>query len=289
MNVGLATSSAYPSLTDDDRPLLDRLRRHGATADAVVWDDPSIAWASYDAVVLRSTWDYHLRGPEFEAWLGRLDTAGVTLWNPTSLVRWNMHKGYLRSLAARGIMVPPTEWVARGDARPLESVLRAHGWADAVVKPAISASATETWHTTPDIGADAARYARLVSDRDVLVQMAVPEIRSEGEWSLVFIGGAFSHATIKRPRPGDFRVQVEHGGTADPGRPPASVVNAGRVIADALQRPWLYARVDGVATGAGFMLMEVECIEPHLFLAHQDGAHERFAQALLRLMEEKER
>lgn len=246
-------------------------------------------WSRFDAVVLRSTWDYHLRIPEFEAWLAALDAARVPLWNPTSLVRWNMHKGYLRELAARGIRVPPTDWVTRGDARPLDAVLRAHGWSDAVVKPAVSASATETWHTTPDVQADAARYAGLVSRRDVLVQMAVPEIRSEGEWSLVFIGGAFSHATIKRPRPGDFRVQVEHGGTADPGRAPPAVVEAGRAIADALVQPWLYARVDGVATSAGFMLMEVECIEPHLFLAHQDGAHERFAQAVLRLMERQAR
>lgn len=289
MRIALATSSAYPSLTDDDRPLLGLLRRQGVTARAVVWDDPAIRWKSFDAVVLRSTWDYHLRVPQFAAWLAALDAAGVPLWNPTSLVRWNLHKAYLRALAEHGILVPPTEWVSRGDARSLDAVLRGRGWSDAVVKPAISASATETWHTTPDVDADGARYARLVSGQDLLVQMAVPEIRSEGEWSLVFIGGAFSHATIKRPRPGDFRVQVEHGGRADPGRPPAPIVDAGRVVAAALPQPWLYARVDGVATGAGFMLMEVECIEPHLFLAHRDGAHERFAQALLRLMEERKR
>ena len=289
MNIGFATSAAYPSLTDDDRPLLDLLRDRGATASAAVWDDPSIPWASFDAVVLRSTWDYHLRVGEFETWLHALDAAGVRLWNPTALVRWNMHKRYLRELGERGIQVPPTEWVSRGDPRPLASVLRGRGWSDAVVKPAISASATETWHTTPEVRADGARYARLVSERDVLVQLAVPEIRSAGEWSLVFIAGAFSHATVKRPRPGDFRVQVEHGGSVDPASAPAAVVDAGRAIADALERPWLYARVDGVATAGGFVLMEVECIEPHLFLAHAPGAHERFAQALLDLMDGKER
>lgn len=283
MNIGFATSRAYPSLTDDDRPLVALIRAVGHAATPVVWDDPSIEWAGLDAVVLRSTWDYHLRPAEFTAWLDLLDRLGVALWNPTSLVRWNMHKGYLRDLAARGILVPETTWYPRGQAPPIEVTLRERGWANAIVKPAISASATDTFMAAATSSDDSARFTALAARADVLVQELVPEVVTEGEWSLVFIGGTFSHATMKRPRPGDFRVQVELGGTAGPARAPADVVAAGERIAAEIPTPWLYARVDGVATPRGFMLMEVECIEPLLFLAHAPHAHQRFADALLRL------
>lgn len=283
MNIGLATSSAHPSLTDDDRPLLGLLRRHGVTGGAVVWDDPATRWSSFDAIVLRSTWDYHHQPARFGTWLDTLDRAGIPLWNPTALVRWNMHKRYLADLGRGGILIPETEWVERGDHRPLSGLLRRRGWRDAIVKPAISASATDTWRVSDDAGSEP-RYATLVGRADVLVQEIVPEIASDGEWSLVFVGGEYSHATVKRPRAGDFRVQVELGGTAVAATAPREVISAGARVARELPSPWLYARIDGVVTPRGFMLMEVECIEPHLFFSHDPDARDRFVSALLRLV-----
>lgn len=282
--IGLVTYAKQPVLTDDDRPLIGALAEIGLDAEPVQWDDASVDWRTYETLVLRSTWDYHLRVPEFEAWLATLDREAVSLWNPTSVVRWNMHKSYLRGLQQAGILIPGTRWLPRGGAVALESLLRAAAWTEAIVKPAVSASATKTSRVHIDNAADAGDFARLLEHADVLVQEVVPEVAHDGEWSLMFIGGAYSHATLKKPRPGDFRVQQELGGSADPATAPSTAVAAGERITSHIPGRWLYARIDGVMTSRGFMLMEVECIEPVLFFEQAPGSYERFAAGLNQLL-----
>ena len=275
--IGLVTYAKQPVLTDDDRPLIGALAEIDIDAEPVQWDDANVDWRAFQALVLRSAWDYHWRVPEFEGWLSRLDRERVPLWNPTSVVRWNMHKGYLRGLQQAGLLIPATRWLTKGTGIGLQTVLRDAGWREAIVKPAISASATKTSRVHAESESDAKLFARLLEEMDLLVQEVVPEIAREGEWSLMLIGGAFSHATLKKPRPGDFRVQQEHGGSADPATAPSTAVAAAERIAAHIPGRWLYARVDGVVTGRGFMLMEVECIEPVLFLEQAPGSYERFA------------
>lgn len=283
--IGLVTYGKYSRLTDDDRPLLGELAALGVAGAPVVWDDPSVDWTAFDALLLRSTWNYHLKPREFTAWLAELDDVGVPLWNPTAVVRWNMHKRYLRDLGQQGIGVPDTEWVARGDARPLPTILRERGWGDAIVKPAISASATDTWRVTGDGGAEEFRYRALVDRVDLLVQATVPEVATDGEWSLLYLGGTYSHAMLKRPRAGDFRVQAELGGTAEPATPAPDIIAAGDRIVSLIPGEWLFARVDGVRSRAGFLLMELECIEPLLFLSLAPGSARRLAEALVQRLE----
>ena len=278
--IGLVTYAKQPSLTDDDRPLIDALQQLDLAATPVCWDDETTNLAGFRALVLRSTWDYHRRVPEFERWLRRVEAAGIPLWNPAALVRWNMHKRYLRDLEDAGVLIPRTQWFSRGTAVVLRDVMDSEGWADAIVKPAISASATDTWRVTADDGEDAARFDSLLQRSDVLVQEVIPEVAQVGEWSLMFIGGVFSHATLKRPRAGDFRVQTELGGSAVPASASAESVATGAAILSHLPHPPLYTRIDGVVTARGFMLMEAECIEPVLFFEHAPGSHERFALAL---------
>lgn len=278
--IGLVTYAKQPSLTDDDRPLIDALQQLDLDAAPVRWDDETTNLAGFRALVLRSTWDYHRRVPDFERWLGRVEEAGIPLWNPAPLVRWNMHKRYLRDLEDAGVLIPRTQWFSRGTAVVLRDVMDSEGWTDAIVKPAISASATDTWRVTADDAEDATRFEALLQRSDVLVQEVIPEVAEVGEWSLMFIGGAFSHATLKRPRAGDFRVQTELGGSAVPASASAESVATGAAILSHLPHPPLYARIDGVVTPRGFMLMEAECIEPVLFFAHSPGSHERFALAL---------
>ena len=278
--IGLVTYSKHPDLTDDDRPLLRALAELGLEGAPVVWDKPDVRWSDYEALVLRSTWNYHTHPRKFTEWLLGLEARGVPLWNPVPLVRWNMHKRYLRELEAQGVLVPPTEWVARGDPRPLRTLLATRGWSDAIVKPAISASATDTWRTTGNVVEDDRRFGELAWRRDVLVQPTIPEVARDGEWSLMYIAGTFSHAMRKRPRAGDFRVQVEHGGSAMREEPAAAVVAAGDGIVAKIPGDWLYARVDGVVVPAGFMLMELELIEPVLFLSEREGAIQAFAQGI---------
>jgi len=278
--IGLVTCAKYPDLTDDDRPLLSALASLGLEAVPVVWDDPGVNWSRFKALVLRSVWDYHLRPMEFVAWLGLLESAGVPLWNSIATIRWNMHKRYLRELASRGVLVPRTEWMARADPRPLSAVLRHNDWPEAIVKPAISASATDTWRTSGDIVDDDRRHRELLERSDILAQEIIREVAVNGEWSLIFIDGGFSHATIKRPRTGDFRVQTELGGSAEPAQAPADVISAAAGITKHIPGAWLFARIDGVVTPRGFMLMEVECIEPLLFFQQQPSSLAQFARAL---------
>ena len=283
--IGLVTDAKHPVLTDDDRPLIGALAEIGLEAEPVQWDDAGVDWRTYETLVLRSTWDYHLRVAEFDQWMATLDREDVPLWNPTSIVRWNMHKGYLRGLQHAGIAIPSTRWLPKGHAVRLGSLLAATSWTEAIVKPAVSASATKTSRVHIDSADDADSFARLLEDADVLVQEIVPEIARDGEWSLMFIGGGYSHATIKKPRPGDFRVQQELGGSADPATAPSVVVAAAERVAGHIPGRWLYARIDGVVTERGFMLMEVECIEPVLFFEQAPGSYERFAAGLKALVD----
>jgi glutathione synthase/RimK-type ligase-like ATP-grasp enzyme len=280
--IGLVTYGKYPDLTDDDRPLLRALEAIGLDAAPVVWDKPGIGWPEYDTLVLRSTWNYHLKPREFTAWVGAVEARGARLWNSPAVVGWNMHKRYLRDLEKQGVAIPPTEWVARGDPRPLRTLLGERGWTDAIVKPAISASATDTWRTTGDVIEDDWKFSEVSRRRDVLVQPVLPEVAAAGEWSVMYVDGAFSHAMLKRPRAGDFRVQAEHGGTATRAEPPRALVGAADRIVACIPGDWLYARVDGVETARGFVLMELELIEPVLFLSESEGAVDRLATAIAR-------
>ena len=280
--IGLVTYAKAPTLTDDDRPLIADLARLGVEGRPVRWDDPAERWADYQALVLRSPWDYHVRVEEFRRWLAAIEAAGVALCNPLPVVRWNLHKGYLRGLEQRGVLIPPTRWIARGHATSLSAELREAGWSEAIVKPAISASATDTWRTTGNTDADEARYAQLVLHADVLLQPVIAQVAAVGEWSLMFIDGTFTHAVIKRPASGDFRVQTELGGSAALAHPPHALVVAAERILAMLPGACLYTRIDGVQTPDGFMLMEVEAVEPLLFFAFAPHARAAMARAIAR-------
>jgi len=279
--VALATYDAAPDLAPDDKLLAAALERVGIRSAAAVWSDRSIDWRSFDAVVIRSCWDYHRRHGEFVAWLDALDASRRPVWNPTPMVRWNSDKRYLIDLARRGIATVPTRIVERGSLVRVHEVAAAEGWTRFVVKPAVSASAHETHALTLPLGAeDRAAIERVAAHGDVLVQPFVDEVTTDGELSLIFFDGVFSHAAIKRSRRGDFRVQTEHGGTVAPvDVVPAIVAEAKRSL-DALDEMPLYARVDGVGDERSFRLMELELIEPNVFLAVADGSAGRFAAAI---------
>jgi hypothetical protein len=277
----LATCAERPELTRDDTLLARALQRRGVATVPRPWD-ATVDWGGFSAVVLRSTWDYHLRIDAFHSWLDRLDASRVPVLNPTRIVRWNSHKGYLRDLRDRGVPILPTLWLGRGEQRTLENVLDETGWSEAVVKPAVSASAHDTWRTSrARADQDQAAFDAQLLAGDVLVQELAPEIASEGEWSLVFFGPVWSHAVLKRPAPGDFRVQEELGGTPQSLVPPPALVGQAERILAGLPAMPAYARVDGVARGGRLLLMELELIEPALYLGTSAGAADRFADAVL--------
>jgi len=281
--VALATSEKFASLTDDDLLLLEPLERLGISAEPAVWSDPNFSWSGCDAVIIRSCWDYHLRLPEFVDWIARLERAGLRVWNPPRMLRWNADKNYLRDLEAKGIAIVPTFWpVKRVD---LREVLAARGWDRAVLKPRVSATAHQTLLISIEHAESAQPlFDELLHSPGVMVQQFMHAIQTRGEWSLIFFSGQFSHAVIKTPKAGDFRVQHDFGGAEVGARPPSHVLEAASQVVAALDDVPLYARVDGVESDGKFLLMELELIEPMLFLSMNADAPERFAAAVAEQM-----
>lgn len=277
------TCQPWPEISESDRLAQQALERRGAVVEARPWNVPHADWGGFDAVVLRSNWDYHFDPEGFLAWLDRLERAGARIWNPPDLVRWNVSKRYLLALQAAGVPTVATVILEDETHAGLEALMAEHGWSVAVMKPEISASAHDTRLVTDATMADAvAALASGTIRRPVLLQPFVEEIRTRGEWSLVFIDGALTHAVLKRPASGDFRVQPRLGGTAEALPAPDPVASAARAALAALPVGPLYARIDGVETAAGFLIMEVEVNEPGLFFPYAPAAAERFAEAILR-------
>lgn len=277
--IAFATSQALEYLTDSDRLAAIALKNLGARVTPAIWTDGSVNWKAFDKIVVRSPWDYFSHQERFLRWFDTLDRAGIPVENPTSILRWNLDKVYLREL---GVSVVPTEWVEQGGVLDLVGLLRRRGWDTAVIKPTISAGGHDTWVVTRDNVAEyQARMAPTLSRCGLMIQPFLDVIRSEGELSFLFFRKEFSHAVVKRPGTGDFRVQVEYGGSAEPIEPPAELVAQAERVVKAVKGELLYARVDGVAVNGEFRLMELEVLEPDLFLGHSPGAPERFARAVL--------
>lgn len=281
--IALVTSDQIPTLTESDRVLAHALAARGLVGEPVVWSDPGVRWGAYDVVLVRSPWDYFLRIDEFLGWVDRLEAEGVRLMNPPAVIRWNAHKRYLRELGERGAPVVPSVWLERGAGADLARAVSERGWERVVVKPAVSGGAHETWVAeAPFDGEVSARVAAMLARGDVLVQPFINEIARHGELSLLFMDGRFTHAVRKAAKPGDFRVQVEHGGTFEPADvSEAQVAAAARMLAMA-PGPTLYGRVDVVMRGAELLLMELEVLEPDLFFTVAPAAADVLAAAVAR-------
>jgi hypothetical protein len=287
--IALATYASLPDLASDEQPLVENLAALGVHARAAVWDDPSIAWNELDAVVVRSCWDYHLRYDDFFGWIDRVTRCGVPIWNPPATLRWNSRKTYLHDLSIGGVRTVPTLWLLPDNPRAatvsLATILADTGWERAVVKPIISASAHETWSVTleearEDAAAQNARLRALIARPGVMVQPFIREVESDGEWSLQFFGGVFSHAVRKRAALGDFRVTREWGGTHETVTPPPNVIAQAAHALRAAPGESVYARVDGVLIDGHLVVTELELLEPSLLLDADPEAPSRLARAI---------
>lgn len=287
--IAFATSSEFPSLTDDDCLAVKALGMHGLTVDPVLWDSRQLDWSSYAAVIIRSCWDYHHRPAEFNAWLGHLEDQGVSLWNPPELVRWNMDKTYLSDLQQQGVRVLPSVWLARGARVQLAHLMAEKGWEQVVVKPLISAGAKRTILIPRDDAlARQAEFAESLQQSSLIVQEFASEIQTQGEWSILFFDGQYSHAVLKQPQAEDFRVQDHFGGTVKAASPSAALIAQAAEILALLDADLLYARVDAIERNGSLYLMELELIEPYLYFEFHPQAPLRFADALLKHLAVKE-
>jgi len=274
----LATCAAWPEASTSDRELMAALRARGHEVAAAPWNAAFTPFEGALAVVVRSTWDYHLTPDAYDAWLGRLDPART--FNPPALIRWNLSKGHVLDLARRGAVVPRTrEAAAEPDA--VAAALDALGLHEAVIKPLVGASGTGVERVRRgDEAAAVARMRAATPSTRLLVQEFLPAI-AHGELAGVFFDGVFSHGLRRTPVPGEFRINSQYGGTMAAAELSAAVVEKMAAVLALLPERPLYARVDGVVDDDRFVVMEVEVNEPGLGLHLAPGAGERFAGALL--------
>ena len=270
MRVALVSCTELPR-PDGDLPLLSRaFAARGAHAEVVAWEDPSVRWESFDAALVRSTWNYVGRYREFHAWIDRADRA-TRLMNPRGALLWNLHKRYLAELAAAGIAVVPTELVLHGTEPDWAALFARFG--DLVVKPAVSAGSFATIRVRAGDIATARAHRAAHLERDLLVQPLLASVVAHGETNLVHLGGRFSHAIHKGARwDGDSE---QSRGLVDAAPDELALARAVLARVDAHGfGPLAYARVDTARGADGVpLLMELEIVEPSLFLpAAPDGA-----------------
>jgi len=244
-----------------------------------------VSLSAFDLVVLRSCWDYHLRGAEFTEWLQRTASSTAVL-NDVKTVLWNSNKFYLGELAAMGIEIAPTIFVNGNGPIASSAWQEIRNWKKCVVKPAVSASAHKTWLFDGEAVPDEGELKSKMEAQPFIIQQFIPHIETHGEISFIYIDGVYSHAVLKRPASGDFRVQKEHGGSAELLHPDSDLVDQANEIAVTVPqvRNSLYCRTDAVARNGKLVLMELELIEPELFLGLAEGAAERFAKAIVKRM-----
>ena len=266
-----------PDYEENWRPAFARkaaaLAAAGLAVEQRVWTDPGDL-TGFDLILPLFAWGYQRDVAVWYALLDRL--AGLPVVNPVPVLRWNSDKAYLAELGAKGVAVVPTVEVAALDDVSLAQARAALGVEEVVVKPAVSGGADGTHRVAPGapVPTDALGQRRLV-------QPLMPGILADGEYSLFFFGGAFSHAIVKRPASGDFRVQEQFGGreTRWDASEPARLLAAAALAA--APAPPVYARVDMVGDAAGVLhIMELELIEPSLFLHHAADKGAAFGRAV---------
>lgn len=197
-----------------------------------------------------------------------------------------MSKTYLRSLSEKGVLIAPTVWIEQGSEANLAAILSEQGWEKAIVKPEISATAFQTWLTSPiEASAQQSAFGELCERSGVILQSFVSEVESEGELSLIFFNKSYSHSVLKQAMRGDFRVQEAFGGMAREFTPRPAIIAEARKILALIAEPLLYARVDVVERDGRLVLMELELIEPSLSFRECPTAAERFADALITFLE----
>jgi glutathione synthase/RimK-type ligase-like ATP-grasp enzyme len=254
----------------------EALRAAGASVTAVPWTEFAGA-EDFDLVLPLVAWGYHLRLPEWLAFLDRAEANGWPLANPARLLRWNSDKAYLAELGSKGIASVPTLEVDHLNEAALTAAHGVLGSSEVVIKPPVSAGAWGTYRLGPG-----EPVPTEVHGQRMLVQPWLGAVISEGEYSVIFFGGRYSHCVAKRPKTGDFRVQPDHGGTTEPADLPDGALTLAEAALAAAPVSATYARVDLIRGNDGALqLMEMELIEPALFLHCVPEAKARFAEAIL--------
>nr|WP_298726006.1 hypothetical protein [uncultured Steroidobacter sp.] len=278
IDIAIATCSYHPELAPQDRGVIAELAGLGIRATPLIWTDATASLDKFAAVVVQSTWDSHLDAPAFANWARRVH-ARTALFNPLHLLEWNLNKRYLQDLEQQGIPITPTLWVHAGSAVDLRREVSERGWTRFIIKPVVSAGATETHIFDADTMELAqATLDRLVTRVNLMVQPYLLAFETEGERSYVFFDGVFSHA-VRRP---PTLKSAPRGFDAPHHMPPIEAeLQLSLQVLEKIEEAPLYARVDLATNNDGVVrLQEVEIVEPCLFTSLAPGAQQRYARAI---------
>lgn len=276
-----ATCNRFPDPTPSLDRLLQALRGQGMEAAWHPWNHADQRpFRAADLVLPLCCWDYQPEVARFGAWIDAVEAAGTPLLNTAALLRWNLRKTYLLDLAAAGLTVPRSFHLPAATPAAIDALLRREGWQSAVLKPVsgqggegvlkLDLAKRDAWDLGDHLRAEA------------ILQAFHPEIIGLGEITLTFVEGNFSHAVRRRLRPGEWRANHQYGVSAEAAEVGPDLIWAARRYLDAAPALPFYARVDGLARPEGFLLMELEAVEPYLYFELVPGAAERFAAALKR-------
>lgn len=265
----------------------DAMAAIGWRVQTVAWRH-AVDWDAFDAVYICTPWDYPEHLPQFLDVLGTIDASRALLVNDLSLVFWTLEKTYLRDIEQRGGCIVPSTWYDGFDSGDVAKFFETHESDTVVIKPTIGANAKDTFVLTDPVPEELrTTLATTFRDRAFFVQPFIDNIRSEGEYSLFYFNGEYSHAILKTPQAGDFRVQEEHGADIKPVRPPDDLLETATGMFNAISPLPVYGRGDWVRGARGdYLLMELELIEPSLYLRTDSGAATRFAAAFDQRFEE---
>ena len=261
VRLALASQLDLPEWEVDDRPLHAALRALGASIEQPAWDDPEINWSVFDAVLLRTTWNYAWHRAEFVEWLWRI-SGQTRVLNRPRVAEWNSHKGYLADLERAGVPIAPTVWLDQGQGADMASIMAEQGWLRGFIKPVFGQTARETLPF--DVDADGLALAqrhvdRLLPDESLMVQPYLARVETEGEYSVIYVEGRPCHGTRKIP-----------------------VAMIAAEVHLELEEPLLYGRADWLRDDEGcWVLTELELVEPSMFFRHGPETAVALAEALM--------
>ncbi|MBL4659231.1 MAG: hypothetical protein JKY19_02665 [Alcanivoracaceae bacterium] len=276
----ILTMDRLEDFVADDKMLDEPMAQCGWQIDHVSWHKEHVDWRQYEAVIIRSTWDYQDDADAFVAVLEAIEKSATLLLNSLNMVKWNINKNYLREVQIKGAEIVPTLWLEVFDFSLVEGYFEYFETEQIVIKPTISANADNTYWLKKDSYLQKKQeLQKSLKDRQLMVQPFMQSIVDQGEYSLFYFAGEYSHSIIKSPKSGDFRVQEEHGGQLRSISPSVELLTAANKALQTIPEKVLYARVDMVEHQGVFKIMEIELIEPSLYFNLDETAPLRFAKA----------
>lgn len=269
-----------------DNLLIAPFAQHGITIETISWHAKNVDWSRFSAVIVRSTWDYQDDAESFIATLSEIEKSGTRLLNPFKLMQWNVSKEYLQTLEQQGVEIIPSQFFQQADSGLIQSHFAYFETDELIIKPLISANSDNTFRLTRSaLAAQTELLDSIFQTTPCVIQPFLSSVVDEGEYSLFYFNGQYSHTIKKVPKQGDFRVQEEHGGQLHTVQPDPALLDTAQLVLAQLPESSLYARIDllrsTTTTPSTWQLMEVELIEPSLYFNMDEDSPERFVQATL--------